>query len=146
MTRGRQPLLEGETADLVLSKLHATTARFSLNLHAYCLMPDHLHLLLGVPEGISLQDIVRHFKQTSGYALKQEFGFEPWQVSYYDRVLRREESIGDVSEYIWHNPVESGLTASPLEYPLSGPREVMDVVVASSRPEGLQLHLLVALD
>ncbi len=125
VTGGRQPILEGATADIALSKLQATVSRFETEMHAYCLMPDHAHLLVGVPEGISLQDLVRHFKQTSGFALKQHLGFEPWQVSYYDPILRSEESISDVAEYIWHNPVEAGLASTHNEYALCGPREVM---------------------
>ena len=125
VTRARQPILEGETAQLVLTYLNESVYCYRAELHAYCLMPDHAHLLLGIPDGISLQDLVRHFKQTSGFALKQRLGCQPWQISYYDRILRREESISDVAEYIWHNPVDAGIAASRHDYPFCGPREVM---------------------
>ena len=94
-------------------------------MHAYCLMPDHLHFLVSVEDGVSLQEFVRNFKQTSGYELKRRLGEEAWQISYYDHILRREEAMEDVASYIWSNPVNSGLVRIPLEYPLSGPRELM---------------------
>lgn len=88
-------------------------------------MPDHAHLLVSIPDQVSLQEFVRYFKQTAGFSLKQRFGTEAWQVSYFDHILRREESIAAVAEYIWNNPVEAELAASQVEYPLSGPRKLL---------------------
>src|SRR4051794_16445124 len=34
----------------------------SARIYAYCLMPDHVHLLIGVPEGFSLSELVRNWK------------------------------------------------------------------------------------
>jgi REP element-mobilizing transposase RayT len=90
-------------------------------------MPDHLHLLVEVPEGVSLQRLVRWFKQMSGYTIKQALGSAAWQVSYYDHVLRREDAIEDVAQYIWNNPVVDGLADDWTAYPLSGPREQMEL-------------------
>jgi putative transposase len=89
-------------------------------------MPDHAHLLVAVPEGASLEAFVRHFKQLSGYALKRKTGFEPWQISYYDHILRSEESMLDAARYIWDNPMRKGLVSAPAEYPFSGPRHLLD--------------------
>jgi REP element-mobilizing transposase RayT len=86
-------------------------------------MPEHVHLLISVPEGTSMKDFVRRFKQTSGFALKKQLGSEAWQVSYYDRILRVDESAEDVARYIWNNPIEDGLVEDASEYPWNGPRE-----------------------
>jgi REP element-mobilizing transposase RayT len=89
---------------------------------AYCFMPDHLHLLVVVSEGVWLQEFVWQFKQRSGYALKKATGVFAWQISYYDHVLRKEEALLDVAQYIWDNPVKEGIVDDPRDFPFSGPQ------------------------
>jgi hypothetical protein len=52
-------------------------------------------------------------KQRSGYALKKATGVFAWQISYYDHVLRKEEALLDVAQYIWDNPVKEGIVDDP---------------------------------
>lgn len=126
VTRGRAPIFEDEKlAQIALENLEGACAKFKAVVHAFCFMPDHAHILVSVPEGASLKEFVRAYKQASGFALKQLMGAEAWQVSYYDRVLRREEALEDVASYIWNNPVEAGLVAKATEYAWSGPRELL---------------------
>ena len=89
---------------------------------AYCFMPDHLHLLLQGTQESRLIPFVQRFKQTTGYRFKERTGRMLWQRSFYDHVLRGEEDIGDVAEYIWSNPVRAGLVADRDDYPHWGPR------------------------
>jgi REP element-mobilizing transposase RayT len=100
--------------------------RWSAALIAYCLMPDHVHVLVEVPENVSLKDFARYFKQVSGYALKQHLGMEAWQISYYDHILRKEENLLDAARYIWDNPIKEGIVGNRADYALSGPRELME--------------------
>ena len=86
-------------------------------------MPDHVHLLIEIPEHTSLEDVIHHFKTVSGFALKRITGEPAWQTSYYDHILRREEALEDIAAYIWANPVTEGLVEDAREYPWSGPRE-----------------------
>jgi putative transposase len=56
---------------------------------AYCLMPDHLHLVLeGTSEDADLREAVRAWKQRTGYDWKQCTGSRLWQPGDHDRVLR----------------------------------------------------------
>ena len=68
-----------------------------------------------------LGDLMRFFKQLSGHAYKRSTGQPLWQISYYDRVLRREEDMEDVARYIWANPVRAGLVSDAGSYPFAGP-------------------------
>jgi putative transposase len=86
-------------------------------------MPDHLHLLVGLDHDVTLKQFMHHFKTISAFRLKQATGSSPWQTSYYDRVLRREEDIAAAQAYVSHNPVMAGLGEDWEEYPYSGPRE-----------------------
>ncbi len=137
VTWQRSPFfLRADLSDLCLGCLQTSSQKYEIRVLAYCLMPDHVHLLVEVPEGISLKVFVQHFKQLSGYALKRQTGSPVWQVSYYDHILRDEESLLDVARYIWDNPVTKGLVNECVEYPFSGPRHLL----SKGRPEGLQLR------
>jgi putative transposase len=126
-TRGRAAAFSDPcVVQAVLECLALPCARYGFSLHAYCFMPDHLHLLLSGQDDSSLTDFVRHFKQLSGHRYKREHGAPLWQISYYDHVLRRHEDLLTVARYIWDNPLRAGLVQDRSEYPFSGPREAME--------------------
>lgn len=110
----------------VLDCLTLSCARYGFSLHAYCFMPDHLHLLLSGHDDSSLTEFVRHFKQLSGHGYKRNHGAPLWQISYYDHVLRSDEDLLALARYIWDNPVRAGLVQDRSEYPFSGPGSVME--------------------
>lgn len=108
----------------------------SFEVLAYCFMPYHVHLLIqGERESSDLGRLMKRFKQSTGYRFKQATGNQLWHRSYHDRVLRREESILEIANYIWYNPVRAGLVADLTSYPYSGPSSRF-----ADRPEGLSLR------
>jgi REP element-mobilizing transposase RayT len=126
VTRLRKPLFsQPNLASECIDALERSTKKFSATVHAYCIMPDHAHVLVEVPEDVSLQQFVHHFKTISSYQLKRLTGEPHWQISYYDHILRREEALGDLAAYIWANPVKAGLVQEAQEYPWSGPAEYL---------------------
>jgi putative transposase len=97
----------------------AKAERFDLL--AYCFMPDHLHLLVsGADDNSNLKKFISLFKQKSGYWFKKNYNKNLWHISYYDHILRKEESIQGVALYILENPVRKGLASDFGEYPFSG--------------------------
>jgi putative transposase len=87
-------------------------------------MPDHVHLLLGVPFRLSLSHLVGAWKSRC-YRLWRARGNEHsfWQRSYYDHALRKEEDLRRVAEYILNNPVRAGLVGRFKEYEACGSLE-----------------------
>ena len=84
-------------------------------------MPDHVHLLVeGLHEGSDLKEFVRIAKQQSGYAYKMRHERPLWQSSYYDHVLRNEDSIPAVIRYILENPVRRKLVTNHRDYAFIG--------------------------
>jgi REP element-mobilizing transposase RayT len=84
-------------------------------------MPDHLHVLLRGREASSdLLGFVQRFKQVTGFHFKTISGDQPWQQSFFDRVLRAGEDPGDIARYVFDNPVEAGLPAGHAAYFLRG--------------------------
>ncbi|HEX9636995.1 MAG TPA: transposase [Acidobacteriota bacterium] len=91
---------------------------------AYCLMPDHVHLLMGVDSACSLNSFVGTWKSMCYQISCRRRRPEPfWQRSYYDRALRREDDLLQATGYILNNPVRSGLVADYHHYPLCGSLE-----------------------
>ena len=88
---------------------------------AYCLMPDHLHVLLkGLRVDADLRHFVRFWKQSTGFEWKRQTGVRLWQEGYFDHALRPEETDLFMIAYIALNPVNAGLARDPYEYPLFG--------------------------
>jgi putative transposase len=98
---------------------HAVACEFFV--HAYCIMPDHVHFLVAASaETSNLTKFVESYKQATAFAYARKTKSELWQAKYYDRVLRGRDSAEGVAWYIWLNPVRQGLCATPTEYPLLG--------------------------
>ena len=87
-------------------------------IRAYCLMPDHAHLLV---EGLATTSHLKHFakmaKQRSGGIYRRRFGSRLWQAGYFERVLRDRDDPSSIARYIIENPTRAGL---PADYPHVG--------------------------
>src|SRR5579863_6580614 len=113
---------ERSTAEWLLRVLSGECARDLFLTRAYCLMPDHLHLLMqGVSLNANLLRFVQSFKEKTSYRFWMRQREPLWQVSFYDHILRGEDAPADVAWYIWMNPVRGGLVRKAEDYPFSGP-------------------------
>ncbi len=119
-TERQRFFLSEEVVTLCLRELRIATARYSAAVYAYCFMPDHLHLLVAVPEGVSLVNFVRHFKQLTAHRFRRLAGHDSrtlWQPRFYDHALRKEEELETVAAHIWGNPVRADLVSDLENYP-----------------------------
>ena len=77
--------------------------------YAYCLMPDHVHLL-GVTRGTSLLSVLGRWKSLCAKSRHRRLGSgQFWQRSFYDRAVRDDEDIISAAMYILGNPVRCGV-------------------------------------
>jgi len=88
---------------------------------AYCLMPDHVHLLVESLADSPLDSFVGAWKSQC-YREWTRRGNRPsfWQRSFYDHALRKDEDLHAAALYILFNPVLKGLVAEFHDYPLCG--------------------------
>jgi putative transposase len=101
--------------------LVAYSARYGFAVSSYCLMPDHAHLLVAATtDESSLCDLIRRWKQVTGFRWHARRGGRLWQAGYFERVLRDDEPELAVARYIVENPVRAGLVTSAESYPLTG--------------------------
>jgi putative transposase len=79
-----------------------------------CLMPDHLHLLVEAgsrPKELAI--LIRMYKSKCALSGRSDL----WQRGFYDHVVRREDSLEDLSHYILNNPVRAGLIRVGEDWP-----------------------------
>ncbi len=117
----REPLFENiDLGNIVVDELRKSDDQDRTYTFAYVVMPDHLHWLFQLRERNSLQSVVRRTKGRSAYRVNQtRMQTGPvWQRGYHDRLVRQEESLETVGDYIVHNPVRAGLVEDIIDYPL----------------------------
>ena len=111
----------------VVACLQNAAAKHDFAIHAYCVMPDHLHILAeALAATAELVPFVSSFKQETGFAYQKRLHRRLWQPRYYDRILRKAEECESVDWYIWLNPVRKGICVAPQKYPLSGSFTILD--------------------
>ena len=123
--RQRRPAFkERNVAAQILDHFLRTAEEESFSLLAYCLMPDHAHLLVRAQDATSdLRQFVKSAKEQSGRGYRKRHGKRLWQEGYFERVLRDETEAREYARYIVNNPVRAGLVATVAEYEFVGATE-----------------------
>ena len=107
----------------------------SVELDAFVIMPNHVHgiVTIGVGAGLALPesencttthnqgaassaptlwDIVRTFKSISAIGVNRllmRSGQPVWQRNYYEHIIRNEDELNHIREYIMNNPIQWAL-------------------------------------
>jgi putative transposase len=119
-----------QVCEIIVGELEHRRLTREIKLFCYCLLPDHLHLLISFDETYvkktgafgecALQNWVSAFKRYTSRIAGQTCGIKPlWQGNFYDHVVRDDESLLEICQYILDNPVRKGLAPSWREYPYS---------------------------
>jgi putative transposase len=117
----RKCFLQSDFNLYFVEQLREQSAAYQFSALAYCLMPDHVHLLVGaLAVSSNLAPFVKAFKQVTGFEFERRTGERLWQRYYYDHVLRPKDDLNCVAWYIWLNPVRAGLCADATEHPFLG--------------------------
>ncbi len=98
-------------------------AKWQVRVWAYCLMPNHVHLVV-VPdseEGLSHAIAEAHRSYTRRVNLREGWQGHLWQGRFSSFVMDDEHTLRAM-RYIELNPVKAGLASSPEEYPWSSAR------------------------
>jgi putative transposase len=102
---------------LFLKTLYSYRRQGRFQLHAFVLMPEHVHLLLTPSSDVTLERAIQLIKGGYSHAFGLEFrGGEVWQRGFTDHRIRDAEDFARHREYIHQNPVKRRLVASAIEY------------------------------
>ena len=132
---GNTYLKQPEIAELVAKEIHRFNGEM-YDLIAYCIMSNHVHLLIDtsiqIPEFYTpkewemlelepLQNIMKRIKgPTAVYAnriLDRSGRF--WQKESYDHYVRNQKELQNIIAYILNNPVKAGLVERWEDYPFT---------------------------
>jgi len=112
ITHNRRRLFQVDTAArLFLETLQRYRAQGLYKLHAFVVMPDHIHLLLTTED---LPKAMKHIR--AGFSHSLAWKQEIWQPGYTDRQILNEKDHLDTRDYILQNPVRARLVANPEDF------------------------------
>lgn len=88
---------------------------------AWCVMPNHVHVLIEQVDCWSLSALVKSWKSYTARMinryLRRDGSF--WAADYFDRYVRNAEQMTTTIRYIEANPVKAGLCREPQDWPWS---------------------------
>ena len=132
-----------EYKDLLIESLRYCQAHKGLELYAFCIMPNHVHLIAGVREGRNLSDVLRDLKKYTSFAITKAITEHPqesrrdwmlwifrkngernsnntiyqfWQQENHPIVLDSNLLLNQRLEYIHQNPVRAGICYAAEDY------------------------------
>ncbi len=128
MVRGNQKQVTfTEEADflkyLELLKHYKRKHRFKL--YGYCLMPNHIHLILDIEKGSDLAKIMQGLNQTYAIWFNEKYKKvgHLWQGRYKSMLIQKNKYMLECIEYVEFNPIRANISKSPFEYPWSSWQE-----------------------
>ncbi|HEX3127903.1 MAG TPA: transposase [Thermoanaerobaculia bacterium] len=126
-------LKDPRIADLVENALlHFDGQRYRLLV--WCVMPNHVHVLVETMDGFPLAGIVHSWKSFTATRANQTLGHggDFWQREYHDRFIRDDDHFRNVMAYIENNPVKAGLVTAASEWKYSSAWRAAEVAPPSS--------------
>jgi putative transposase len=115
----RQACFHNEGDRLVyLANLRELCAKTRCALHAYCLMTNHVHLLLTPPDAASCANLMRDLGQryVQYFNRHHERTGTLWEGRYRSCLVDSARYVLGCYRYIEMNPVRAGMVASPCAY------------------------------
>ena len=116
--RGRRAIFHGDDYFEAFQKsLDEAHQRFGLQVHAYCLLSNHYHLLVKTPEG-NLQRAMRHVGgvYTQRYNRLRRADGALFRGRYKAILIDHDDYLLQVSKYIHRNPLRAGMVKHLEDY------------------------------
>jgi REP element-mobilizing transposase RayT len=88
----------------------------------WCIMPNHVHVLIKVRPGVSLSTILHSWRTFTAHEANKILGRtgQFWMHEYFDRYIRDARHFESTVNYIRNNPVKAGLVSEPEQWPWVG--------------------------
>ena len=102
-------------AALMVSTLEAYRVQGKFALHAFVVMPDHVHVLLTPAHDVPLEKALQFIK--GGFSFRLKSPSEVWERGHFDKRVPDRAAYEACLVYIDQNPVKERLSTVPSEYP-----------------------------
>ncbi|MBI1290007.1 leucine--tRNA ligase [bacterium] len=121
---GASTLRTPEAAKIVANALkHFDGERYTL--HAWCVMPNHVHVVVEPKDGVSLSEILHSWKSFTSKEIAKALNLTEstlWAAEYYDHLIRTENSYTHLLDYVWRNPEVAKMQAWEWRWRTEEPR------------------------
>ena len=111
-TSGPDWLRQPAVAELVQREIELLS-ELKINVLSYCIMPNHVHIVMQLPEapGFSFGQLMQRLKGHTAYKANQllQRSGPFWQHESYDHVVRGTQELERINAYVVMNPVKAGL-------------------------------------
>jgi putative transposase len=99
--------------------LHFDEERYRLL--AWCIMPNHVHVVAEMLAGHSMSNVVKSWKSFTARQANARLGRTGafWEPDYFDRYMRNEDHLMRTIDYVENNPVKAGLVDKADDWPWS---------------------------
>ncbi len=108
---------------LVNSRIKQTIETNNSSLLAYCILPDHIHLLMRLSEKTcQFSYHIRELKRLVTLDLRKELDLKHlqiWQDRFWEHTILDEKDLERHLDYIHFNPVKHGYIDDPIKWPWS---------------------------
>jgi REP element-mobilizing transposase RayT len=86
-----------------------------VRLLAWCVMPNHVHIVAEQIEGHPLANVIQAWKSASSHQLNRELGRKGrvWRREYFDRYMRDQTHLETAIAYVEENPIKAKLIDRP---------------------------------
>jgi putative transposase len=107
---------------IMILTLGEAKKKYGFRLHNFCIMPNHIHLLISPTNGTSLSRILQWIKTRSAKRWNCIHGSKDhlWGERFFSRAMKDAREYSLVYNYIDQNPVKAGLAVNPADWETSG--------------------------
>ena len=124
MARGNQKqntFLEAKDYRVYFKLLKRYRRKYDFALYGYCLMPNHVHLVIKINKAANVAKIMQGLNQsyTLWFNNKYKKVGHLWQGRFKSLLIENGRYMLECLEYVEFNPVRSNLVSSPFVYPWS---------------------------
>jgi putative transposase len=131
-TRGRSPIFEiSRVAELFIDTLLHYRTQGHYKLHAYVVMPDHVHLAI-TPQSITLDQAVGLIK--NGFAHRLDHTLPVWEDGFTSYSIANLRDLEIVRAHLYQLPVRANLASAAELYPHSSAYRQAALTRSASAP------------
>jgi len=141
--------IRNEYKDILIDSLRYCQTKKGLIIYAYCIMTNHVHMIISATDGYLIQDIVRDLKKYSAAKILETIKtnslesrkswmleifrrngknnsnnkyFQFWKQDYHPVELNTNELMDQRLDYVHDNPVKAGFVDDPCAWIYSSAR------------------------
>ncbi len=99
-----------EFGNIAQNQLNILTENYKdIIIENFIIMPNHIHfILIKNDDKVKLGNIIAYYKYETSKKInelnKEEF-IKVWQRNYFERIIRNEQELNNIIEYIYNNPI-----------------------------------------